>query len=83
MSSKVLCAISLAFVAACTVEEPAHKSEAPAQAPVAVHPPAAAPAAAPAPLMSQDEADAKAAKAITKENADAELEKLKKELSGG
>ncbi|HUR28503.1 MAG TPA: hypothetical protein VM509_09975 [Planctomycetota bacterium] len=51
-------------------------------------PPAAAgqPAPPPAdlpPLISQDEADAKAAEAIQKENADAELEKLKKELGGG
>lgn len=36
-----------------------------------------------APLITQDEADAKAAAAIQKENADAELEKLKQELGGG
>jgi hypothetical protein len=34
-------------------------------------------------IESQDEADANAAKAINKDNADAEFEKLKKELSGG
>jgi hypothetical protein len=35
------------------------------------------------PLPSQDEADAQAIKAITPQNADAEFEKLKEELSGG
>jgi hypothetical protein len=34
-------------------------------------------------IDSQDEADASAAKSISKDNADAEFEKLKKELSGG
>jgi hypothetical protein len=34
-------------------------------------------------LMSQDDADAQAAKSITSNNADAELEKLTREIGGG
>ena len=76
------CCLAALFLAACTVEQkPAPRPPA-APAPVAAPAPAAKPDAFP-PIKSQQEADAKAAQAISKENADAELEKLKKELAGG
>jgi uncharacterized lipoprotein YajG len=74
------CLCGLLLSTACSTRE-----EAPQSTP-APTPPAAQPAApdveAPA-IPSQAELDAKAAAAISKENADAELEKLKKELGGG
>ena len=73
-----LCALALLSCTAKPAEEP--------KAPVK-----STPIAAPAPvaeepmppLMTSEEAAAKAAKSISQQNADAELEKLKKELAGG
>ena len=83
MSPKNSCALVVFFLLGCSSEEPTkppQKMSPPV--PVATSTPAPKAAALPA-LISQDEADAKAAAAIKKENADAELEKLKKELNGG
>jgi len=70
------------LASACNGTEQAASKATPPPAPVATDAPAPAASELPA-LMTQDEADAKAAAAIQKENADAELEKLKKELGGG
>ncbi len=91
ISARFLLAIPLCLAACTTQEPPAAPSPAPLApgAPGAVTPVTAPePAPAPAPdafpaLRSQDEADAAARAAISKQNADAELEKLKQELSGG
>ena len=82
MNRKTICALIALLIAGCTAKEPGSSKELPSHAPVAAPTPAAKPVELP-PLISQDEADAKAAAAIKKENADAELAKLKKELSGG
>ena len=79
--SMLLGALSLA---ACSGQETKPAQEAPPAAPIAA--PIAAPGPKPEPIpapMSQADAAAKAKAAISKENADAELEKIKKELAGG
>jgi len=84
MKRTLLLVSSLLGAAACTVQEPVRPQPAAPAAQPAAQAPAPAAAAIEIPkLISQDEADAKAAQAIDKANADLELEKLKKELSGG
>ena len=83
MSQRHWIAIAALLFAGCTVQETARPNEPTRRAPVAAEASAPVKAAEIPPLMTQDEADAKAAQAIKKENADAELEKLKQELSGG
>ena len=70
------------LLAACTSKQPKSTTPAPQSNPIPANAENEQPIDTP-PVMSQDEADAQAAKAIQKENADAELEKLKKELAGG
>ncbi len=84
VSRTTLFAVGSLLLAACTVEEKGPPPAAPGT-PGAAAPQAPAPDAAPElpAIHSQAEADAKAAATISKENADLELEKLKKELGGG
>jgi hypothetical protein len=71
-----LIVIALTLAAACTAQE----STPPAASSTSG---GAADAAADVPeVLSQDEADAAAAKEINKDNADAELEQLKNEIGG-
>jgi hypothetical protein len=67
--------LSLAILGACTVQE-SSSPEASAQEPTLLAPEDAA-------IPTEEESAAAAAKAIDDSNADAELEKLKKELEGG
>ncbi|MEO6708940.1 MAG: hypothetical protein ABI054_07430 [Planctomycetota bacterium] len=83
MNSKLALSLVALGLAGCASKEPSSPKPAPTQDPLARNPGSLEelpPVDAP---MSQDEADANAAKQIQKDNADAELEKLKKELSGG
>lgn len=86
LSRAALFAVGSLLLAACTVEEKGPTPSAPGT-PGAAAPQAPAPVPDAAPdlpaIQSQAEADAKAAATISKENADLELEKLKKELGGG
>ena len=81
--SNVLAAgVVMVLAAGCAKDE--SSSPTPAAQPASA--PAAVPSADDAPevtIPTQDEADAQAADAITEENADAELEKLKEEIEGG
>lgn len=95
MNRTILCTFGALALSACAVQEPEPLKQAPAATPT--EQPAGSPAAlAPiqaeltplaeesfAPLSTQEEAAAKAAATISKENADAELAKLKEELAGG
>ena len=78
LTTSLLAALVLA---ACASEHSSKPLRAP-PLPAAAQPPPAQPIEMPA-LMSQDEADAQANQSINQVNADAELEKLKKELGGG
>lgn len=71
-------------VSACSGEEKQPAGAPPAAPnPPGVQAPAEEPGVDVPALPSQEEADAKAAATIGKENADLELEKIKKELGGG
>lgn len=80
MNSTVIFAFAVLGLVACGAQSTQSVKGPPA--PTQTHAPE--PAGEPFPsVRSQDEANANAAAAISKENADAELEKLKKELAGG
>ncbi len=81
MKRPMFCGLCALALLACTAKQPEAPKAAPPSVPVAA--PAPAPEAEMPALMTSEEAAAKAAKAISKQNADAELEKLKKELAGG
>lgn len=76
MNHRILICLGTLSLAACSAHESSHVAAQPKQAS------AGAGIEVPA-LPSQDEADAAAAQSIDDKNADAEFEKLKKEMSGG
>ncbi len=81
MRCPILCGLCALALLACTSKQPEAPKTAPPSVPVAAPAPEAE-AELPA-LMTSEEAASKAARTISKQNADAELEKLKQELAGG
>lgn len=75
MNRTLSCGLGALALLSCTAKQPDVQKSAPAPAPVVEEPMP--------PVMTSEEAAAKAAKSISEQNADAELEKLKKELAGG
>ncbi len=81
MKRTLFCGLCALALLSCTAKQP--DVQKPATSPAPVEAPAPALEEPMPPLMTSEEAAAKAAKAISEQNADAELEKLKKELAGG
>ena len=81
MNRTLSCGLGALALLSCTAKQPDVQKSAPAPAPVTA--PAPVVEEPMPPVMTSEEAAAKAAKSISEQNADAELEKLKKELAGG